>query len=541
VQIETQLILLLATASLIAVFAQRARVPYTIAMVLTGVAVSIFGTTVVEIPKVVLTRHLILVTFLPGLLFDAAFNLDLQELRDNIRTISILAVPGILISATIVTVILVVLIKLPIGLALLFGALISATDPIAVLAIFKELGVPKRLGIIVEGESLFNDGTALVFFEIVLAIVLGHEEFSFAGSIAQFFVVVAGGIVLGLVAGLLFAQMMRRTEDPFIDMALTMVLAYGTFLIAEELGISPVIAVVVAGLYVGNFAAQGGLAASTRLTLNEFWEYLAFLINSAIFLIIGLDVDLRLLAANATPVAVAILAMLVARLLVIYPLGFIANKRSRRGLPLRWVHVLYWGGLRGSVSLALALSLPSELPQRNLLELMAFGAVFFSVVIQGLTMRPLLTILKMTQPSELRQEYERLRARWTILHVATHAVDRLHAENAFSGSVRDRLKRTFNQQTAEAWNAVEALTAQHPELIQADIQAVRKAIAEEQKVALYDMLRRGSLSDEVYFELNAEIDERISKIYSEEQPAAPLPVVSAQAGSTASDGGETDE
>lgn len=524
-QIETQIISMLSVAALIAILARRANVPYTIAMVLAGVAASILASPVFKLSEVGLTRHLILVTFLPGLLFESAFHLEPSELRDNIRPIAILAVPGIILAAVIVTLLLNLLIGLPVGVALLFGVLISATDPIAVLAIFKELGVPKRLGVLVEGESLFNDGTALVLFEIVLAVVLGHQEFTVADSITQFFVVVAGGIVLGLAAGMLFAQLMRRTEDSFIDMALTMVLAYGVFLLGEELGVSPVIAVVVAGMYVGNYASGGGLSASTRLTLISFWAFLAFLINSAIFLLIGIEIDLQLLLTNIVPIAMGVVAMLVARLVVIYPLGLIANWRSRRGLPLKWVHVLYWGGLRGSVSLALALSLPIELPQADLLEQMAFGAVFFSLVVQGLSMRPLLKVLKMTRPSDLRLEYERLRARWAIQHAAVHSVDRLHSENIFSGSVRDRLKRIFQERTNETWNDLERLTSQHPDLLRADVRNVQRNIAEEQKVSLYDMLRRGTISDDVYFELSAEIDERISEIYSDDWdlPGAALP------------------
>ena len=507
--LETQFIILLALASLIAIFARRSRVPYTIAMVLTGVAVSIFVTPRLDISGVSLTRHLILITFLPGLLFDAAFHLDLRELVDNRRPISTLAVPGIVISAVIVTVLVARFTALSVGQALLFGVLISATDPVAVLAIFKELGVPKRLGSIVEGESLFNDGTALVLFEIVLAVVLGEQAFTIAGTISQFFIVVAGGVALGLVTGLLAAQVMRRTDDSLIDMALTMVLAYGTFLVGEELHVSPVIAVVVAGAYVGNFAEQGGLSASTRLTLTSFWAYLAFLINSAIFLLIGLQVNLRELLANAGPVIFAVLAMLAARFVVIYSLGFVASKRSRRGFSLQWAHVLYWGGLRGSVSLALALSLPAELPNRDLIELMSFGAVFFSLVGQGLTMRPLLKVLKLTSPSELRLEYERRRGRWAMLHTALHAVDRLHEENLFSAQVRDRVKEGFIQQTNAAWEALDELTVENPELLGPEAQLVQRILADEQKIALQDMLRRGTLSEEIYLELIAEIDARV--------------------------------
>ena len=510
-QIETQIILLLSIASLIAVLARRVRVPYTIAMVLTGVAVSIFVAPFLEVPTIKLTRHLILVTFLPGLLFEAAFHLDLRELKDNTRAISVLAVPGVLLSTAVVTLIIVALTELRFETALLFGALISATDPIAVLAIFKNLGVPKRLGIIIEGESLFNDGTALVIFEIVLGIVLGHMEFTVVSSVQQFFVVVAGGIVLGLVMGLIFTQLMRHTADPLVDMALTMVLAYGAFLIGEELGVSSVIAVVAAGMYVGNFATRGGLSATTRLTLASFWEYLTFLINSAIFLLIGLEVKISGLLDNGLLIGVGIAAMLVARLVVIYPLGFLANLRSRRGLPTRWVHVMFWGGLRGSVSLALAISLPPDLEDAELIQIMAFGAVFFSLVVQGLTISPLLKRLDIGKSSEHQTQYQRLSARWAIAHTALQAVENLHEERVVSGQVRDQLKRIFEKSSGEAWSRLELLIAASPEVLQSEVQFVRREIADEQKVTLRNMLQRGTISDEIYYELNSEINDQISK------------------------------
>lgn len=513
--IEAQVIILLSLASLVAVLARRLRIPYTIAMLLTGVALSLFVLSFLgQEPGISLTRHLILVIFLPGLLFEAAFHLNLKELRDNVKTVATLAVPGILLAAGISALIVTGLTELTFGAALLFGVLISATDPIAVLAIFKELGTPKRLSIIVEGESLFNDGTAVVLFEIVLAVVLGHQVFSVTDSIAQFFIVVAGGGVLGLITGFLFTQMMRHTNDPMVDMALTMVLAYGTFLLGEELHVSPVIAVVVAGIVMGNFASQRGFSASSRLTVTSFWAYIGFLINSAIFLLIGLDVHVGLLLANAGPVLVGIFAMLVARLLVIYPLGFIANRVSYRGLSIKWVHVLFWGGLRGSVSLALALSLPIELPQRDLIELMAYGAVFFSVVGQGLTIQPLLKALNMTRKDEIYEEYERRRARWTIMHTSLHAVDDLHDRNMYPGQVRDRLKRRFETMTQEAWESLTELTTKNPQLLQADVEAVQRALADEQKVALEDMLRLGTISEETYYELNTEINKRIAAIYT---------------------------
>jgi CPA1 family monovalent cation:H+ antiporter len=519
---ESQFIGLMAIAVLVAVSARRLRVPHTIAMMLTGLGAGMLRLGP-ELTDISLDPHLILVTFLPGLLFEAAYHLDLRELRDNLRTILMLAVPGVLLSMFVIGVLLNQILGIRLVEALLFGILISATDPIAVTALFRELGVSKRLSIIVEGESLFNDGAAIVLYSILLGVATGDQAFSLAGSITNFFATVAGGAVLGLVAGLIVGEMMRRTEDHLIDIALTTILAYGTYLVAEELlhgAVSPVIAVVVAAIYVGNYGSNGGYSATSTVTIVSFWEFVAFLINSAIFLLIGLDVAPADLLKNIKPVMIGVGVILLARALVVYPLGFLVNWRVRK-MPIEWAHVLFWGGLRGAVSVALILSLPAPLEvsqpleSRLILEEMAYGYILFSLIVQGLTIRPLLGRLGLTHVGAQEREYERRQARMVMAHAAMHAIDNLHEQNILSGPVCDNLRATFKQQFNEHWSALEKIVAAEPRVIDTNFRYMQREIAGAQKQSLLQMMRRGTLSEDVYSELVREVDEQIQRSYQE--------------------------
>jgi CPA1 family monovalent cation:H+ antiporter len=275
-------------------------------------------------------------------------------------------------------------------IALLFGAIISATDPISVLAIFKDLKMNKRLAGIIEGESLLNDGTAVVVFQILLGGVLAGQ-LSAGKGIGEFLLAVIGGAVLGFGFGYAGSKITRTIDDPEIEITLTAIVAYGSYLLANHLRLSGIIATASAGLMVGNFGAKTGMSARTRTALESFWEYVAFVMNSLVFLLIGLEVRIDSLAHAWGPVFFAILAVLVGRSLSVYLLVPVSNVFAER-IPFRWQHIIVWGGLRGALALALALSLENTFPYRNQLLDLTFGVVIFSILIQGLTMKPLLRI-----------------------------------------------------------------------------------------------------------------------------------------------------
>jgi CPA1 family monovalent cation:H+ antiporter len=276
--------------------------------------------------------------------------------------------------------------------AILFGALISPTDPVSVLSLFKEVGAPKDLKTIVEGESLFNDATGVVLFTILLKAVLSGQEFGFAQAAYEFVKVSVGGLLLGAVLGWIVFKIMRHIEDHLLENALCLVLAYGSFWLAEVIHLSGVIGTVMAGLMIGNYGRRLSMSEKTTNTVEIFFESIAFLINSLLFVLIGLE--LREVPANIMwmTVFVAIAAMLIARAAVSYSFYWLLNQVGTKR-PKRWNHILFWGGLRGSIPIALLLNLPNEgllVRWRPVLLLAGFGCVFFSLVVQGITMKPLM-------------------------------------------------------------------------------------------------------------------------------------------------------
>jgi CPA1 family monovalent cation:H+ antiporter len=512
VQAETFLVtflIFLTVAVLVAYAAARFRVPYTIAMVLVGLGVSFLHLGQDLHLTVELEPELILLIFLPGLLFEASYHIDLSLLRANLRTILLLAIPGVLISTTVVGLLINLELGLPLREALLFGVIISATDPVAVVALFKELGVDRRLGIIVEGESLFNDGVAIVGYSILVGILIGTDTLDPGGTAVDFVVTVAGGATLGLVLGFLFAELMKRTENPLIDIALTTILAYGAYFLAEE-GLhgllSPVIAVVVAGIVVGNYGSQGRHSATSTSMIITFWEFVVFLINSAVFLLIGLEVEISLLTDNVVPILLAISAVLIARAVVVYGLRLVINRRAR-DLPLRWAHVMFWGGLRGAVGIALVLSLPYAVASRGSMIALVFGCVLFSVIVQGLSIRPLLSRLGLIRLSEQQRQFEEAVAKVAAAQASYDALADMQAEHLLTRPMAEHLRKRFEDWIDRRSLHLFRMVARDPSLAEAHFQSMKQEISYAQKRALLRLLRRGVISEEVYADYVANIDE----------------------------------
>ena len=391
------LIWLLIAASIIAVLAERLRIPYTVSLVIGGLLLGALRLPILSPLQSGhrpdwLTPDVILIVFLPALVFEASVKIDVQHLKRDFLPLLLLANLGVLM-ATLVTGSLVHwATRLPVLLALLFGSIISATDPISVLAIFKDLRTAGRLSFIIEGESLLNDGTAVVLFEILLAGIVAGKP-SIATGVGRFFVAVLGGAAPGFVLGYLASKITATVNDPQIEITLTTIVAYGSYLLAHHLHLSGVIATVTAGLMVGNFGAKKGMSVQTRTAMQSFWEYVSFVINSLVFLLIGLEVRLTDLLHAWRPVLFAIAAVLIGRALSVYLLVPVSNLFATR-IPFRWQHVAVWGGLRGALALALALSLNRDIPYRQQILDMTFGVVTFSILIQGLTMKPFLRMLR---------------------------------------------------------------------------------------------------------------------------------------------------
>jgi CPA1 family monovalent cation:H+ antiporter len=503
-EVESLIVLLILVATLVAIAVRRIRLPYTVALVLVGLFIAIRRPLDIGV-----TPELILALFVPPLVFEAAFHLDLRLLRDNLPSILILAVPGVLLTALFVGGGVALGTGLPFATAVVFGALIAATDPVAVVALFRELGVPRRLAVAVEGESLFNDGTAIVIFRIALAAAVSGV-FDPVDGLFDFLEVALGGMAVGLALGWLMAQLIACLDDRLISATLTTVLAYGAYLLAERMHISGVLAVVAAGLLAGNLGATR-TSPMTKSTIFTLWEYLAFLVNSLVFLLIGLEVNLPSLWDNLGPIVVAVAAVLISRAVVVYGLSWLSSL-GRVRIQMSWQHVLFWGGLRGAISLALALSLPAMLPHRDTLLSMAFGVLLFTLMGQGTTIPILLKRLGLIERPEHVVEHERYLGRLLAAQGGLRRLEQLHRGGVLTGEMWQSLcdDCTHTQDMLE--EEIKQLFAEHAGLQRELLLQTRREALQAERAALMDALRRGLLSDEVFEELRADVDRRLEAL-----------------------------
>jgi monovalent cation:H+ antiporter, CPA1 family len=381
---------LLGLAILVALAARRLRLPYTIGLALAGAALAAARVNA----GLALTHDLIFNVVLPPLLFEAALNLRWSDLKRDLVPVIALSSIGVVLCALVVAFGVNAWLGWPLESALVFGALISATDPIAVITLIKESRVTGRLSLLIEAESLFNDGAAAVLFTLIL-VWAAHGPTSAQDPLAAlttFVVVAGGGLAAGFGVGLIAVMIAGASDDHLVETALTAVAAFGSFLIAEHFGASGVLATVAAGMTMGNLGVlmtkeRFGLSLTPhgRAFVLEFWEFAAFLANSLVFLLIGsamatIDFAREGFLALALVIALALLGRAVA----VYPISF-AFARTRWAIPLNQQHLMWWGGSRGALTLALALALPTDLPRRDDILISAFAVVAFSVIVQGLT------------------------------------------------------------------------------------------------------------------------------------------------------------
>lgn len=378
---------LLALAAFVAVLVRPFRLPYTVALVVAGLTVGIVAN-VTGYPPVDVSPDLVLLVLLPGLVFEAAYRLRIVELRRWFGGLLLLAIPGVVISAAVVAAVLNVATGLRIDLAFIVGAMVSATDPAAVIATFKRLTVPPALSTMVDGESLLNDGTGLVLFAIAVSAV--YAPVSPVEAVTSFVGTVVLSVAIGLATGYAAAKVIAPIADHLIELTITVVLAYGSYLLADQLGLSGVIATVTAGIVLGNLGPARERAQDGTDPIDTVWEFIAYLLTAVVFLLVGLAIPPGGLLEALGPIAWGIVAILIGRALVVYViLGGASRLAVRPGLaeriPGSWMHVLFWAGLRGAVAVAMALSLPADIPQRALLQEITFGVILFTLLIQGTT------------------------------------------------------------------------------------------------------------------------------------------------------------
>lgn len=392
---------LLIVAILVAIIARRLRLPYIVGLVVAGVCLAFSPIHL----GVSLTRNVIFEIILPPLLFEAALNIHWKDLRQDALPILSLAIPGTVIAAAIITLAAHYGLNWPLTSSVLFGTLIAATDPVAVIATFRDNHVQGRLRLLVESESLLNDGVAAVLFALALtwAEAAGQTQPQITDIAALLVTTIGGGILIGAACTALAILLMGRTEDYLVENTVTTVLAYTSFLLADHFHCSGVLAAVTAGLLMGNISliSKGRLSLALTEKGREFshalWDYIAFIANSFVFLLIGITVaGIPVNAFTGKGLALTIFVLFVSRALTVYPISALFS-RSRWKISFKFQHILFWGGLRGALGMALALSLPQDLPLRSEVIVATFAVVIFSVVVQGLTMPVLLNLLGITR------------------------------------------------------------------------------------------------------------------------------------------------
>jgi len=376
-------ILTLLFAIAITAAARRAYIPESVALVLAGLAAAAFRPDL----RLGITPGLVLAVLVPGLVFEAAYRLKWSVLRAELGLISVLAIPGVAISAAIVAGVLSVTTGLPFELAFVVGAMAAATDPIAVVATFRRLGAPDRLATLVEGESLLNDGTGLVLFALTVRTVGGLVDP--AGALASFVATILVSGAVGIAGGVVAGRLIALADDRAIEISLSIVVAYGAYLIADAFSLSGIIATVIAAIAL-RLQLKDEVDRETLEALDTIWEYVAFALTAVVFLVVGLTIRLPELLDAMGPVVWGALAVIVGRALIVYVLvGGISRIRRAAGaaplIPVAWLHVVFWAGLRGAIAVAAALSLPLEFPQRLLLQEITFGIVLLTLLVQGTT------------------------------------------------------------------------------------------------------------------------------------------------------------
>ncbi len=517
--IEVFLIGLFLAVAGLSTLARRLSIPYPILLVIGGLVLGV----VPGLPEVELEPDLVLVIFLPPLLFYAAFNSSLRDLRADARAISLTSIGLVLATTCAVAVIAHEAIDgMPWAMAFALGAIVSPTDPVAATAIMRRLSVPRRLVTVIEGESLVNDASALIAYRVAVAAAVGGT-FSLGEAALDFVVAAGGGVAVGLAAGWVIGEVRRRLDDPPTEITVSLLTGYAAYVPAEQLGLSGVLAAVTAGLYIGRLSPE---ISSGRMRIQGFatWDVLVFVLNATLFLLIGLQLNTILdglsgystgeLLGYATLVAGTVI---VTRIVWSFTMPYVIRALDRRpsqrerraGAGFRMVAA--WSGMRGAVSLAAALALPLEtdagapLPQRDLILFLTFAVILATLVLQGLTLPALIRAVRIRDDGADR-EREELRARLVAARAALAALDGLVEQDWTRDDTIERMRNLYDYRLRRFGARAGKVPDDGYEDRSLSYQRAVQSVIAAQHRAVVDLRNQGEIADDVMRQIERELD-----------------------------------
>jgi len=512
---------MLLVASAVAMVTRRLSIPYTVALLIVGLVLSVIRSGFY--PEfdlgLHLTKDLLFVVLLPVLIYEAAFHLELRQFLSNWKAILTLAVPGLVVGIFLGGGLLhggLLLLKtsFTFGAALLVSTVVAATDPVGVISLLRTTRAPRRLAVLMEGESLLNDGVAVVAFNVVLvALGLSADQTEVTVTwLLQFLSwELLGAILLGGGLGFFMSWLTSKVDDHLIEITLSTIGAFGSFLVAEKVHASGVIACLVAGMLAGNFGAKYGMSASTRVAVVSFWEYATFVANSIIFLLIGLDVDPLQLLRDWPAIAITWLAMLVSRGLFVY-LTLPQIARLEGGMPRGFGTVVAWGGLRGGVTMVLALSIPRDFEYRILAVNCIFGASLLTILVQATTMGRLLRRMGLTSDRRAYDLVERLRGRLRALQSALSYLERQRELGTIPIPVYEELQQELKAESDQLQQEREEARGMVEQVRQEEILAIRRKLLLVRKESLRQASVDGAIDPDVMRRLVGELDEKLHQL-----------------------------
>jgi monovalent cation:H+ antiporter, CPA1 family len=486
----------------VAIGAKRVGVPFNVALVVAG----LLGTLLDLVPHVTMDPELVLLVFLPILVFEGALFADATSLRREVKPIVALALPGVALSLFTTAAVATYALSLPFAAALLVGALLSITDTVSVLLAFRSARVSHRLAAVMEGESLFNDGTALVLVALCASVV-ASGRFSIVDSGRSLVMATVGGVGVGFAAGALGTAVLRRTPDHLTAILASTGLAFATSLLAERVHASPVIAVVVAGMVVGA-AARKFLEPTRVLALHSFWETAGFVVNVFLFLLVGMQLDAKLLLHEAPSIVLTVLALHAGRAVAVYGCFAVMRAAGAEPMPLRFQHVMVFGNIKGALSMAAVLALPPDLPFRQRIVAVVFGVTLVTLLSQALPFGRFLAAMKVVVDAT-NPGVDDAKARLVEARRGQIELDELLASGMLSRMDHAERRAAMQLQLNDAERLIRA--ASHGE----HDHVVDQSLLLSQKAALLDAARRGLVSNAAAAGRVADIDRRLVELNSQ--------------------------